>query len=49
MNELQQVEALVDQVKENTSFLHKIIFSRMTLIAMGIVTAIFLIAAMSAN
>ena len=49
MNELQPVDTLVDQVRGNTNFLQKIIFGRMTFIALGIVSAIFLIAAISAN
>jgi len=49
MNEFIQVDDLVEQVKGNSRFLHKIIFSRVTIITMAVVTAVFLIAAMSIN
>ena len=49
MGEFQQIDSLVDQLKGNSNFLRKIFFGRMTLITLGVVSAIFLIAAMSAN
>ena len=49
MDDLRQVEALVNQVKGNTSFLQKIIFRRMTFLVLGIVSGVFLIAAMTAS
>ncbi|MBN2045683.1 MAG: hypothetical protein JW757_11725 [Anaerolineales bacterium] len=49
MNEFEQVDALVDQVRGNSYFLQKILFGRVTFIALGIVSAVFLIAAISTH
>jgi hypothetical protein len=43
MNEFIEVDELVDQVLGNTNFLTKILFPRLTLIVLGIVSVIFLV------
>ena len=45
--DLSPVDSLVAQVKGNSNFLRKMLFGRMTLVAVGIVSALFLIAALA--
>jgi len=44
-NEYKPVDALVEQIKANTSFLRKLIFNRVNIVALTVLSALFLIAA----
>lgn len=46
-NEFKPVDALVDQIKGNTSFLKKLIFNRLNIVALTVLSALFLIAALT--
>lgn len=41
------VDNLVGEIKGNTNFLRRLLFSRVTLVTAGVVSAVFLIAALA--
>ena len=45
--DLSPIDTMVDQVKGNSNFLRKVLFGRTVMITAGVISAVFLIAALA--